>query len=85
MKYAKILSKSALLLIFALSFNMAATAVSAQEMVAEETEGIIEGETTITPRGEVTGYKYKYINGVLYKRLCSYTNNCWIDEDWIRA
>ena len=49
MKYAKILSKSALLLIFALSFNMAATAVSAQEMVAEETEGIIEGETTITP------------------------------------
>lgn len=85
MKYSKILSKAVLLLIFALSFNMAATVVSAQEMVAEEAEGIIEGETTINPRGEVTGYKYKYINGVLYKRLWSYTGGYWVDAIWTPA
>lgn len=85
MKYSKILSKTLMLLVFVLSLNMAATAVSAQEVLPEETEGIIEGETTITPRGEVTGYKYKYINGVLYKRLWSYTGGYWIDDNWILA
>lgn len=85
MKYSKILSKGLLLLVFVLSLNMAATVVSAQEVLPEETEGIIEGETTISPKGEVTGYKYKYINGVLYKRLWSYTGGYWIDDAWMPA
>lgn len=29
------------------------------------------------------GYKYKYINGILYKRLWSYRKNDWIDPKWI--
>ncbi|MDW2799271.1 hypothetical protein RZO55_16990 [Clostridium boliviensis] len=32
---------------------------------------------------EETGYKYKVINGKLYKRLWSYTYARWIDKDWI--
>lgn len=31
-----------------------------------------------------TGWKYKIVNGVLYKRLYDYTNRKWIG-DWIRA
>ena len=48
----------------------------------ELTEDMIAGETTISPRGEVTGYKYMYIDGVLYKRLWSYTGGYWIDPVW---
>ena len=85
MKYSKILSKTVLLLIFVLSLNMAATAVSAQEVLPTEIENTTGGETTITPRGEVTGYRYKYINGILYKRLWSYTGGYWIDPYWTPA
>lgn len=42
-------------------------------------------ENEILPRGEVTGYKYKYFNGVKYKRLWSYTYNRWIDAEWTLA
>lgn len=34
-------------------------------------------------RAEETGYKYKLMNGKLYKRLWSYTYGKWIDDDWI--
>ncbi len=36
-------------------------------------------------RSEVTEYKYRRINGVLYKRLWSVTYNHWIDPYWIPA
>ncbi len=39
----------------------------------------------IETRGEITGYKYKYFNGVKYKRLWSYTYNRWIDPEWTLA
>lgn len=85
MKYSKILSKGLLLLIFVLSLNMAATTVSAKEVLSAEIENTIGGETTITPKGEVTGYRYTYINGIKYKRLWSYTGGYWIDPYWIRC
>lgn len=34
-------------------------------------------------RAEETGYKYKIVDGKLYKRLWSYTYGRWIDDDWI--
>ena len=61
---------------------MFTSVVLAQELIFPEVENSIEGETTITPRGEVTGYIYKYIDGVKYKRLWSYTGGYWIDPYW---
>lgn len=37
---------------------------------------------SVEPRAEETGYKYMEINGVMYRRLWSYTRNCWIDDKW---
>ncbi len=85
MKYSKIVSKLLLLFIFVLSLNAAVTVVSAQENLPVEIENTTGGETTITPRGEVTGYRYKYINGRKYKRLWSYTGGYWIDPYWTPA
>lgn len=85
MKYSKILSKIALLLIFILSLNMAATVVSAQEYLPVEIQNTTGGETSITPRGEVTGYRYMYVNGIKYQRLWSYTGGYWIDPYWTRC
>lgn len=42
-------------------------------------------DNVAVPYSETTGYKYKYINGVKYKRLWSYTYNRWIDKDWTKA
>lgn len=36
-------------------------------------------------RGEVTEYRYKVVDGILYKRLWSVTRNCWVDPYWTRA
>lgn len=88
MKYYKFLSKTLLLLVFVLSLNITSSIVAAQELIASESieeSVMIEGEKTINPRGEVTGYKYTYFNGVKYKRLWSYTGGYWIDPYWIRC
>lgn len=37
----------------------------------------------ISPQSEERGYKYKAIDGKLYKRLWSYTYARWLDKDWI--
>ena len=36
----------------------------------------------IQPYANQTGYKYKEINGRLYKRLWSYTYNRWEEPNW---
>lgn len=85
MKCTKILSKILLLCVFILSINMMVSVASAQELSAFEVideSAITEGEKTISPRGEVTGYKYMTVNGVTYRRLWSYTRGCWIDDRW---
>jgi len=42
-------------------------------------------DSSIMPYSEKTGYKYKTINGLRYKRLWSYTYNRWIDPQWTLA
>ncbi len=85
MKYSKTLSRVFLVTLCALTLSMS-TAAFAQDL-QEPAESVVmtAGETTVNPRGEVTGYKYKVENGITYKRLWSYTSNCWIDPYWIRC
>lgn len=42
-------------------------------------------DSEIAPRANVTGYQYMEINGVLYKRLWSYTYGRWEDPYWTKA
>lgn len=67
------------ILLLLLNLSMV-TIVSANE-ISELPESTNESE--ISPRSEVTGYMYKTVNGVRYKRLWSYTYNHWIDPYWI--
>ena len=85
MIYSKRLSRVFLVTLCALTLSMT-TVASAKELI-EPAESVVmtAGEITVNPRGEVTGYKYKTIDGVMYKRLWSYTSNCWIDPYWIRC
>lgn len=83
MKYSKTLSRVFLVTLCALTLSMSTAAFAQDLQEPAENVAMTAGETTITPRGEVTGYKYTTINGVKYKRLWSYTNNCWIDDAWI--
>lgn len=41
-----------------------------------------ENISQIEPRSDVIGWKYKNIDGKLYKRLYNYTKEQWIG-DWI--
>ena len=41
-----------------------------------------ENISQIEPRSDVIGWKYKNIDGKLYKRLYNYTKELWIG-DWI--
>lgn len=36
----------------------------------------------IQPYYNISGYRYKTINGKLYKRLWSYTDNKWLEPKW---
>lgn len=38
--------------------------------------------SNIQPYEINTGYKYKRINGRLYKRLWSYKQNKWLEPEW---
>ena len=42
-------------------------------------------EDGITPRANITGYKYIEIDGITYKRLWSYTYGRWEDPYWYPA
>ncbi|MGN1166610.1 MAG: hypothetical protein ACI4S2_09335 [Lachnospiraceae bacterium] len=41
-------------------------------------------ETSISPYTDNIGWRYKTVNGVLYKRKYNYTTKQWIG-DWIKA
>ena len=67
------------LLISLFSINVFAETCESNQIINYQSDGI-------SPRiEEVTGYKYKYINGVKYKRLWSYTYSRWIDAEWTIA
>lgn len=44
----------------------------------------ISTNSEITPKANDIGWRYKVINGVLYKRQYDYTRKQWIG-DWIRV
>lgn len=44
----------------------------------------VDSKTTITPYSDNIQWRYKSINGVLYKRLYNYTRKQWIGE-WIKC
>lgn len=48
-------------------------------------EGTNTSNEVIIPRGNITGYKYKILNGKQWKRLWSYTYNKWMDAKWTLA
>lgn len=59
--------------------------VFASSESASEPKIITTIGTTITPYGNITGYKYKILNGRQWKRLWSYTYNKWMDPAWTLA
>lgn len=69
------------LLITALLLSLAITPFNQSTINAATTEQTVVPQT-IQPRGNQTGYKYKSMNGKLYKRLWSYTYNRWEDPEW---
>lgn len=80
MRYYNNLFKLFLVLLFIFSINTV-------NIYAQETDSANQNISTtndegISPYSEVTGYIYKDINGVRYKRLWSYTYNHWIDPYW---
>lgn len=76
--------KSKFLAIFVLSSVLLFGSVS--NVLAVENSITIESEeNSISPRGEITEYKYKVVDGVMYKRLWSVTGNYWVDPYWTLA
>lgn len=82
MKYSKTLSKVLLVTLCSLTLSMSTAAFAQDLQEPAENIAMAAGETTVTPRGEVTGYKYMTIDGKKYKRLWSYTGGYWIDDYW---
>lgn len=71
------------ILLMACVFVMALGSVS--NVVAAETVAVGEEEIPVERRGEVTEYRYKVVDGIMYKRLWSITRNCWVDPYWTRV
>lgn len=75
-----VISLMLLLLVLTTSpLSVFASSESASEPKIMTTSG------TITPYGNITGYKYKILNGRQWKRLWSYTYNKWVDRAWTLA
>lgn len=58
--------------------NVLASQATSQESLA------IEQNYAISPRAEIIDWRYKVVNGVLYKRLYNYTRQEWVGK-WIRV
>lgn len=52
---------------------------------ASSSASVITETERIQPRRNITGYKYKILNGHQWKRLWSYTYNRWEDPAWTLA
>ena len=70
MKFKR-LALAVLAAISILSITPAMTFADTADVVSESTE-----------RAVSTGYKYKKINGVCYRRLWNYTDGVWVDAYW---
>lgn len=57
--------------------------VSAWEMPVHASEvpaGIAASEEGIAPQSDMIEWRYKFIDGVLYRRLFNYSEQCWVGE-----
>lgn len=73
----------------ALSAMVLAGAFSISALAAEPTTSNIAdtvsvSETSVSPRAENTGWRYKFENGKKYKRLYNYNTKKWVG-DWIEC
>lgn len=68
---------------FCVILNFPAIIVSSDADMTYNTS-FVSTTTEITPKVNDIRWKYKTINGVLYKRLYDYTRKQWIGE-WIRV
>ncbi len=41
-----------------------------------------ESSLNVQPYSNITGYKYKTLNGIVWRRLWSYTYNRWEEPEW---
>ncbi len=77
-------STAIFILTAAMFTSIAATSISAKEAAVDV--GIqtmaAGGGNVAQPMKEVTGYKYKWVDGIQYRRLWSYTYERWVDDHW---
>lgn len=73
---------SSFALMCAFSAVSAVSVFAASEGEQVESAVVAQDEENVMPYAEVTGYKYKMVNGIIYKRLWSYTYNEWVDSVW---
>ncbi len=62
--------------------------VSAQEVTANENDGVqlcAVSDPDVEPMADTIVWKYKTVDGVLYKRRWNQTKSVWVDANWIKA
>ncbi|MCI9109698.1 MAG: hypothetical protein HFI00_16215 [Lachnospiraceae bacterium] len=47
---------------------------------SEVPEKIVASEEGVAPHSAMIEWRYKFIDGVLYRRLYNYTEECWVGE-----
>lgn len=70
------------ILILTLLFSLAIVPLNVSASSTAVTKCSAESLSVIQPYGNQTGYKYKILDGKLWKRLWSYTYNRWEDPAW---
>ena len=65
--------------------NFASTFASDTDYSSANIDTVTTNDGKEPDRSEVTEYKYRRIDGILYKRLWSVTYNHWIDPYWSPA
>jgi len=64
------------------------TCVPCSSVMAEQQTDNVQtddSDSQSLARAESTGYIYTSVNGVMYKRLWSYSRGCWLEPAWSPA
>ncbi|MBE6824220.1 MAG: hypothetical protein E7513_02620 [Ruminococcaceae bacterium] len=81
--------KRSLCMLFALLMMVSAVVcVSAEEVPVDENDGVqlcALVDPDVEPMADVIVWKYKTVNGVLYKRRWNETKCVWVDSAWIKV
>ena len=74
--------KNVLLIVMMLVLiSMPSTVHAKENITSQETEKYIyEKNENIVPSAAVIGWRYKTVNGVMYRRKFNYSKNQWIGE-----